>query len=383
LAPIRLTGSSWDHPRGHAPMVATAARYQEQREGAVAVEWTARSLKDFGMASVDALAHQFDLIVIDHPHIGTMSQSGCALPLDDFIDAAQLELLAAGSPGRSHQSYQFGGHQWALAIDAACQTSAWRPDLIGRPPKTWDEVVELAREGRVLWPLGDVDAAASFLTLIASAGAPCATGGDRLADREAGRWALETMHTVAASSDRRCLSQNPIATLETLAHSADFVYSPLLFCYVSYSRIGHPGAKVTYGDIPTRQAGQPPRGSLLGGAGLAVSVYGRARRAAVDYCAYVASSEVQCGAYFAAGGQPAHHQAWVGPEIDLESGRFFSGAGPTIAGAWTRPNGPTFAAFQNDMIDLFGGWFDAASDPEDFLDELDALHRASARATAE
>ena len=107
----RLTGSSWDHPRGHAPMVATAATYQQSRQGSVAVEWSPRSLKEFGMASVDALARNYDLIVIDHPHVGTMAESGCAVPLDDVVDASDLELLSRQSPGRSHQSYNYDGHQ--------------------------------------------------------------------------------------------------------------------------------------------------------------------------------------------------------------------------------------------------------------------------------
>jgi multiple sugar transport system substrate-binding protein len=360
-------------------MVATAAGYQNALRGSVTIEWVPRTLKEFGTVAVDVLARQYDLIVIDHPHIGTMAESGCVVPLDELIDPARLDLLADGSPGRSHQSYRYGGHQWALAIDAACQTSAWRPDLIGRPPGTWEDVVGLAREGRVLWPLGDVDAAASFLTLNASAGAPCATSDDRFADRDVALWAIETMRLVAAASDPRCLRDNPIDVLEALARSADYVYSPLLFCYVSYSRAGHPGARVAFGDMPTIEAGGSPVGSLLGGAGLAVSAYSAARREALDYSAYVASAGVQRGTYFASGGQPAHHHAWADPELDLESGAFFSGAGPTMTGAWTRPNGPNFARFQNDMIDLFGGWFDTASQPRGFLDRLDALYRASGR----
>ena len=212
--------------------------------------------------------------------------------------------------------------------------SAWRPDLIGRPPGTWDDVVELARDGRVSWPLGDVDAAASFLTLAAVAGAPCATRDDHFVDRDVALWVLETMRSVASVSDQRGLHDNPIDVLEALAHSGTYVYSPLLFCYVSYSRAGHPGAKVAYGDIPTIAAGQAPLGSLLGGAGLAVSAYSPARREALDYSLYVASSEVQCGAYFASGGQPAHPDAWSNPQLDRESGGFFSGTGRTMNGAW-------------------------------------------------
>ena len=50
---IELRGSSWDHERGHAPMVATAAEYERITGGAVRVGWEPRSLKDFGVALVD------------------------------------------------------------------------------------------------------------------------------------------------------------------------------------------------------------------------------------------------------------------------------------------------------------------------------------------
>jgi multiple sugar transport system substrate-binding protein len=152
-----------------------------------------------------------------------------------------------------------------------------------------------------------------------------------------------------------------------------------VFCYVSYSRAGHPGARVAFGDMPVMNSGDAPSGSLLGGAGLAVSAYGEARQEALDYCMFVASSDEQCGTYFASGGQPAHPQAWSSPELDRKSGGFFSGVGPTMRGAWTRPTGPNFAEFQNAMIDLFAGWYDEALAPEGFLDQLDALYRRWAR----
>lgn len=381
MSPTALKGSSWDHPRGHAPMVATATEYEARSGGSVSISWVARTLKEFGTVPVDSLAQLFDLIVIDHPHVGEMAASGCVVPLDDLVDRADLDALAHGSPGGSHQSYQYGGHQWALAIDAACQTSAWRPDLIGQLPATWAEVIELARDGHVLWPLCDVDAAASFLTLMAAAGSPCATDDDRLADRDIAEWALGTMRSVANASDPRCLVDNPIAVLEALARSDDYVYSPLAFCYVHYSRPGHPGHQVAFGDIPTLQAGQAPAGSLLGGAGLAVSSYSDAVHEAVEYTHYVASAGAQCGTYFASGGQPAHGQAWRDADLDEQSGRFFSGVARTINGAWTRPNVPVFAGFQNEMIDLFHGWFEASkSSANNFLDELDALYRRSRRA---
>jgi multiple sugar transport system substrate-binding protein len=359
-------------------MVATAAEYERNCGGAVRIQWVPRSLKAFGTSSVDELARDFDLILIDHPHIGAMAESGAVVPLDHFIDAVALAGLAEGSPGRSHQSYEYAGHQWALAVDAACHVAAWRPDLITEVPATWGEVSELARSGRLLWPLCDVDAAASFLSLAALAGHPCGLSEDEFIDREVGRFALETMLEIAGRSDPRGFNLNPIGALELLAASDEFVYSPLLFGYVSYSRLDAHGAKIRFGDVPV--ALHEPSGALLGGVGIAVSSNSRAIDEAVHYARYMAAPTTQRTLYFESGGQPAHASAWGDPEVDRLAGGFFSSTKTTIAGAWTRPRHPAFAGFQNRMIALFADWRWRAGRPDGLLEDLNVLY---ARALSE
>jgi multiple sugar transport system substrate-binding protein len=366
--PARLRGSSWDHPRGHAPMIATAAAYEQVTGGRVEVAWVPRSLKEFGMTSVESLARDFDLIVIDHPHIGVMAESGCVLPLDELIDAGDVADLAEQSPGRSHDSYRYDGHQWALAIDAACQASAWRGDLLTAPPASWAAVVALSKSGTVLWPLGEVDAAASMLSLAAGVGKPAPASPAEFIDRQTGRWALGLMRSVADRSDPCCLRMNPIDVFEAMCESDRFAYSPLAFCYVSYSAASRPGSRLRFGNVPGG------RGALLGGAGLAVSALRSAPAEAVSYAAYVASGQTQRGLYFTSGGQPAHRAAWADAEVDAASGGFFSGLADAMRHSWTRPRGPAFAGFQNSMIELFAGWRERADDPDGLLDDLDRLY---------
>jgi len=373
-----LRGSSWDHERGHAPMVATAAEYERITGGAVRVGWEPRSLKDFGVALVDDLARRYDLVVIDHPHIGLIAETGCAVPLDETPAAGDLAALAAGSPGRSHQSYRYAGHQWALAIDAACQVSARRPDLLPEPPASWNDVIELSRRGRVLWPLCDVDSAASLLTLLAGLGRPVTFADGDAIDREAAARALDLLREVVRASDPRCLSMNPIAALDTLSSGDDYWYSPLLFGYINYSRPGHRGRQVAFGDIPAFAGRGEPRGALLGGAGLMVSAYSPHREAAVRYALHVAAGLTQRTSYLTAGGQPAHHAAWTDPAADAWSGGFFSATGPAITASWTRPRQPGFAGFQNEMIELFGEHRRWLEEPGPFLHDLDALYRRHA-----
>ena len=375
MAGVRLRGSSWDHPRGHAPMVATAKYFESMSEGRVSIEWVPRTLKEFGMVSVEELAESFDLIVMDHPHIGTMAESGCVVPLDELIDAATLEALAESSPGRSHQSYRYQGHQWALAIDAACQTSAYRPDRVATLPSTWRDVIALAESGTVLWPLCAVDAAASFMTVALAGGEACASSRDNFVSRDVGRWSMTTMYEVARRSDPICLNSNPIEALEALSHSDDFAYSPLTFCYVNYSRDDHQGHRVAFGEIPAADAASHPGGALLGGAGLAISSACASLDEAVAYALYVASPAVQSGLYYSSGGQPAHLAAWTNPLLDEVAGGFFTGVGPVLAKSWTRPNGPRFATFQNAMTEHFAEWYTREAEFNVFLDKLDALYR--------
>src|SRR5215208_2374182 len=164
MPPVELRGISWDHPRGHECMVATAKAYATLRPG-VRIVWETRSLQDFADFPVQKLAESYDLLVIDHPFVGFAAADGCLLPLDEHIDPTVLADQDANSVGPSHRSYIYGGHQWALATDAAGHVSAYRPDLLaelGAVPRTWEDLLaaagarrsqERARVGNPLIPV--------------------------------------------------------------------------------------------------------------------------------------------------------------------------------------------------------------------------------------
>src|SRR5213075_1562947 len=108
---------TWNHPRGIDPLVAHAKAYRTSHD--VEISWDARPLEDFEAYPLDQLAEQYDLIVIDHPHVGMAASRRCLL---------QLEVPPVDQTvGHSCQSYYFDGRQWALAIDAAAQISCRRP----------------------------------------------------------------------------------------------------------------------------------------------------------------------------------------------------------------------------------------------------------------
>src|ERR1019366_9097933 len=111
--------------------VATAQRFSELHPG-IDIRWERRSLQQFADWPIEKLAEHYDLLVIDHPFAGYAAEHDVLLPLDEHLPASYLAGQAANSVGASHASYTYGGHHWALAIDAATPVSGYRKDLLRR-----------------------------------------------------------------------------------------------------------------------------------------------------------------------------------------------------------------------------------------------------------
>ena len=86
---IELRGITWDHPRGLAPLVATAHVLQ-LADPSLSIRWEARSLHAFGAQPLSALAGEFDLLVLDHPFVGTVALEQSLLPLETVLPAPFL-----------------------------------------------------------------------------------------------------------------------------------------------------------------------------------------------------------------------------------------------------------------------------------------------------
>jgi multiple sugar transport system substrate-binding protein len=374
---------SWDHPRGHDSIVAASAAFHAG-EPEIAVGWRTRSLQEFADAPVEQLAERFDLILIDHPFIGRAAALGCFLPVDRFVDAAFLAEQAANSVGRSHQSYQWGGHQWALATDAACQVAAYRPDLFEQTgfavPTSWEDVFALAEarrgsSGQVAIPLIPVDTFMCFLSICANFGEEPFTEPETVVGRPLGRFALEMLLRLKPLVHPESFTWNPIRCFERMSTTDEIGYVPLAFGYSNYARPGFRPKLVRFTDIP-RAADGAPRGGILGGVGLAVSSACPHPAEAMRYAQFVASGEVQRGVYFAGGGQPGHRSAWLDPAVNAASSNFFRETLATLDNAYLRPRFDGYTEVQDRCFALSHQFLTETEDIEATLDAFDQVYRA-------
>jgi multiple sugar transport system substrate-binding protein len=343
MAPIQLKGMTWDHPRGYDPLVA-CSRLWAERTG-VEIAWDRRSLQDFESFPVEALARAYDLIIIDHPHVGQVTAEGCLVPFDE--GRTGIASIAKGSVGPSFESYRWAGRLWALPVDTAAQVQAFRPDLIGVAPSDWREVLELARDGRVLLPLRPPHSLMSLYTLCGQLGRSGEVDGPALFDPEVGARAYDRLAELAALADPASFGMDPIAVLERMGEAGGrAAVSPLIYGYVSYSQPGFRPSLVRFADLAAVE-GRGPVGSAIGGTGLAVSAYGAHREAAADFAVWVAGGEVQRGLYAQAGGQPAHADAWEDPAVNAVTADFYRATRATLERSWLRPRHDGYMPFQH------------------------------------
>ena len=371
-----LKGMTWSHPRGYDPMVA-CARLWEEKTG-VTVIWEKRSLQDFETYPVKELAQAFDLIVIDHPHVGQITQEGCLAPLDVVGREAERKALLDNSVGASYPSYRWQGRQWAFPIDAATQVQAFRADLLTTAPSRWIDVLELARQGRVLIPMRPPHSMMTFYTLCANLGSPCRSDGrGALIDDATGIRVFDMIRELVGLVDPECFAMDPIAVLERMSgEGSDIACSPLIYGYVSYSIPGFRSHAVQFTDIAA--AGDfGPAGSALGGTGIAVSAFSKSIPQAIDFAYWIASGAVQKGPYAEAGGQPGHAQAWEDEGVNAATLDFYRGTRKTLETAWVRPRHDGYMTFQSQGSDVLNDGLRSGTAAEIVVSELNRLFLAS------
>jgi len=375
---VQLTGITWDHTRGLVPLIAAAQRFSEMNPG-VEIAWRKRSLQAFGDQPLQDLAPHFDLLVIDHPFVGYAAAHDLLVPLDEYLPGSFLADQAAHSVGVSHQSYAWGGHQWALAIDAATPVSAWRPDLLQRAgerlPETWEEVLDLARRGMVALPAAAIDSLMHVYMMCIALGEEPFQTADRVVSREAGVAALECLRELVSLCDPVCLRCNPFQTYEVLAAGATLAYCPFAYGYSNYAREGYAANLLRFGGLVTYN-GRRLR-STLGGAGLAISRSCRHPEIARTYACFVADPVTQRGLYVASGGQPGHRAAWVDTAANALCHNYFRDTLATLDEAFLRPRYSGYAHFQDHAAPLVHAYLADGGDALVVLEGLDRLYRES------
>lgn len=338
---MTFTGLTWDHPRGYNALAEAARRVNLGRTEPL-ILWDKQPLEGFESAPITDLTASYDLVVLDHPHIGEAVEAECLRPVDDLFGPALIAEWRARTVGPAFRSYTWEGRQWALPLDVATQVMARRPDRIATPPADWEELEALAAARPVALSLGGPHA---FLTLISMAAAEGAVvGGAAMLPDAAALAALGRLARLSALSPAGTERLNPIGLLEAMAGGDEIVLVPLVFGYVTYARQSTSRHRLAFSDSIAAPGG---RGGVLGGTGIAVSRRIVPSPELLSHVADLMSIETQTQLFLAFGGQPSARPAWMSPEVNAAWSGFYRDTLRTAETALLRPRFNGFPAFTN------------------------------------
>ncbi|MEG3181138.1 carbohydrate ABC transporter substrate-binding protein [Sphingomonas sp. LT1P40] len=325
-------GLTWDHPRGYNALAAAAAQ-----AGALSLTWDKQSLEGFESAPIADLCARYDLVVLDHPHVGEAVASDCLVPVENLFSADEIAGWCAAVAGPSLASYHYAGQHWALPLDAATQVMAYRRDAIEMPPISWVALPDFAAQHKVALSLAGPHAILSFQSICGALGA--GRSGDDFVDRAIAREAYGIMLALTGEVTVRAQALNPIAMLGAIERGEGIDLCPLIYGYVNYATRG-----VGFADAPSGPGGRI--GSTLGGTGIGVSKRCDLTPELLDHLRWLMSEPVQRGFIPQHDGQPALRSAWRDPAVNAATGNFFADTLATVEAALLRPRHNGAIAFQ-------------------------------------
>ena len=373
---ITLKGMTWDHSRGFDPMLATSKKFQETHNNAVTIQWDKRPLQAFADRPIEDMTDDYDMIVIDYPHVGEVASKGLLQNLDLPKYSLHIEQLKKQSVGKSHESYYINNKQWALAIDAASQTACYREDLIPSYPSNWNALLDLAKNNKVLWPLKPVHAISSFYSVYNNITTELIPDQKKFIDKNFGVETLTMMKAVSKELITDCLTMDPIQTAELMTETNDFFYCPYIYGFSNYSRKNYRKYILKYIDV-INLSGKGPAGTHLGGTGIAVSNVSKNKDLAIEYAFWIASAECQKSLFYESGGQPGNSVAWEDDKINEETNNFFRGTRKTLDLAWVRPRHNGYMKFQDESGNLINEYLQLEIKAESICEKLIDMYNES------
>ncbi len=354
-------GLTWDHPRGFNALNAAARAATD-----LGLSWDTHSLEGFEAHPIADLCAQYDLVVLDHPHVGEAVASQCLIPLENIFSKSEIEVWQKACIGPSLASYHFAGQHWALPLDAATQVMACRK-TVSQIPKTWGEV--LSFNGKIALSLAGPHAALTFQSICAALGErPATLNRDILIGPAVGRSALDIMQRLTDASPLSVRALNPIGILGHMVAHDDVDLCPLIYGYVNYA------SDLTYANAPVGAGGI---GSTLGGTGIGVSTRCRMTDGLRDHLRWLMSPVAQTDFIPAHDGQPSLRAAWSNPGVNARSGQFYARTFDTLEAAYLRPRHDGAIAFQTAASQTIRETLYNRGSHDDLLTQLQTLYAGS------
>lgn len=360
---MNLKGLTWDHPRGYH-----ALQTSLEWEHCPIEKWDVQPLSGFEETPLHELASHYDLLVIDHPHLGQAIASDCLQPLDAQLSPMWLEGLKTHCIGQAAHSYWLDNHCWALPLDASSQIMAYRSEQRDTALAINGWLDLLRSRCRFQLCLAGPHSTLQLLALSLAVGSSGPNNHQFMSIHD-GVEAVDLMKSLFLTSVAPSTFLNPIEILDTLNDSSKFDLCPFVYGYVNYSQ------------VPSRiEVCAPPSNiSILGGTGIAITNKCHVTNELLLYLKKLLSSDVQNTFIPEYNGQPSFKSAWKNTDVNQRVNHFYHHAYTTVDNAYLRPRYAGYIDFQDAAAQLIRKGLTNRTSSKQMVKEINLLYSKTRR----
>lgn len=381
---IKLTGITWENPRGYDPLVRASAIYQDQNPH-IRVEWEQYPWYEFEKRILNDFANKtnvYDLIMFDHPWTGTISVKDWILPWDDYLPAGYFDELKNRVVAPSTESYFLNGKHWALPLDAASHCALYQkvPSLNYQLPNHWEDIkmwaIQMQKAGfdtPLVLSIQGVLGSCLFLSMMAAYGKPAFSNPTQEnIDIEAAKYILNLIKELQAFCPAGSSSWGPWDIYENFRANNQLLYSPSIFAYVNYVGEENSGPNLYLSTTPSFRHNNLSR-AILGGVGLGLTRTCKNVAEAVKYGTFLMSDEIQKDVFPTNNGQPALKAVWEDEMINRQFNYFYSCLKPNMENGYIRPRYSGFHEVELAIGETLQSWWDNESSVDKVIEKLNKI----------
>jgi multiple sugar transport system substrate-binding protein len=374
---VYLKGITWNHPRGYQPLEEMSTSYLSAT--GVEIAWTKRSLKEFGDMPIEEFINLFDFVVLDHPYMGQASKNNLLVKLDQYLDPNFILQQEQLSVGPSFKSYYYDSSLLALPVDAAAMFAAFDEFFFSTrnivPPTKLDELASFAGRlpdgKKVAIAFCPTDCWCVFLSICSQLTQKSVFTRSGL-DQKTACMALEKLGSWKSFLHPDSYNLNAIELLDSMSTGSEIVYTPMVFGYTNYGRVGFRDKLLRFGNAPLLNGAW--YSTILGGAGIAVPAASPNIEEALKFLVYLLDPVEYGSMYVKNGGQSAHLSDWQSESANALCNSFFFETLDTMKKAYLRPRIPGFNRFQEEAAEIVHSFLVNGGEAAEIIEVINSIY---------
>lgn len=308
---------------------------------------------DAYVTAFNAKSSAIDVINMDVIWPAEFAQAGYTLPLDRFIQQDNVDLSTYNKGALS--AAQFNGKQWALPLFIDAGILYYRTDLVKTPPKTWDELIQMAKQsqGKNGTKYGFILQAKQYEGLVCNAVEYIGSYGGKFID-ENGNVTVHSPETIKGLKemkkivDEADITPNNVTNFEEPETEASFIEGqavfarnwPYMWASSNDKEKSKVSGKVAVAPLPNGDKGSA---SALGGWQMGINKYSKHPKEAWKFLKFMTGPEGEKIQAISGGSAPAIMSLYKDPDV-LKANPFFREKGfqDAVANATSRPVAPNY-----------------------------------------